>query len=78
LSDWFWRGVDILLVGRISIFGVFTRGGTFDIGSNIGSGGGGDIDSTLVWSEGVDDDSSVFVSDFFKRNKQIFSFSLIL
>jgi hypothetical protein len=66
LSDSFWRGIDILIVGRISVFGVFI-GGIFVLGSNIGSDGEDDVDSMLVSPGGVDKDSSFFVSDFFKK-----------
>jgi hypothetical protein len=78
LSDSFWCGIDILIVGRISVIGIFI-GGIFDLGSNIGSDGEDDVDSIIVSSEGVDDDSSFFVSDFFKRKKQThFPFFLFL
>jgi len=73
LSDSFWRGIDILIVGRISVFGVFI-GGIFVLGSNIGSDGEDDVDSMLVSSGGVDEDSSFFVSDFFKKKYFLFSF----
>lgn len=72
LSDSVWRGIDRLIVGRISGF----TGGIFELGSNVGSV---NILSTSVWSAGVDGDSSVFTSDFFEnKNRNILGFCLII
>ncbi len=64
VSDSFWRGIDRIIGDRISVVGVFIEE-VFDLGSNIGSAGDDDVDSTFLCSEGVVEDSSDFVSDFF-------------
>jgi hypothetical protein len=60
VSDSFRCGIDILIGDRISVVG-----GTSKLGSNIGSDGEDDVESVAVGSKGVDEDTSVVVSDFF-------------
>ncbi len=65
VCDSFWCGMDRLIGDRIS--GV---GGTSNRGSNIGSDGEDDVESIVVWSAGVDEDTSAVGSDFFYLKKQ--------